>query len=496
MKRGRALPLRLWLILTVLAVVVSTGVAWIALAGAMTSWQMHADDARLSAVRRIIGASPAAWHNPSWQHTAAGELRSIGVETQIVQIAGNSSGHVAYATPGASAFLATGSRSQAGTGTYSSQGPTNELIPISGRQAPTFEKIAISGPAARSPIRGVAFLWFTRPAAGSPSLLLWPLAAAGVILAVVVIALVLFSRSVLNPLAAMNRAVEGIAGGELDVRLPRSAAREVAEVSTALEAMSVALRDALTRQTQLEEDRKLFIGAIAHDLRTPLFMLRGYLQGLESGVAGTPEKRAHYISACRAKADALERLISDLFAYTRLEYLEQEPERIQMEFGALLEGAVDGVQPLAASKGIRLTVDRPGEPCLVLGDAQMLTRVVENLLDNALRHTPEGEWIEVRWRRQGDLVMTTVTDSGPGIAQQDLPHLFTALYRGETSRNRRTGGAGLGLTIAQRIMRAHGGDLIAANNATGGAVFTATLPAMHTSDRVPDLIPVVSSSRS
>lgn len=494
MKRGRALPLRLWLVLTVLAVVVSTGVAWIALAGAMTSWQLHADNARLSPVRRIIGDYPAAWHNPTWRHTAAEELRSIGVETQIVQIAGNPSRQLVYTTPGASAFLATGSQRQAGTGSYASQGPTNELIPIRGRQAPTFEKIAISSTARHGSIRGVAFLWFTRPAAGSPSPFLWPLAAAGAILVVVVVALLLFSRSVLKPLSAMNRAVEGIAGGELDVRLPRSAAREVAEVSTALEAMSAALRDALTRQTQLEEDRKLFIGAIAHDLRTPLFMLRGYLQGLESGVAGTPEKRGHYIRACRAKADALERLISDLFAYTRLEFLEQAPERVQMELGALLEGAIEGVQPLAAAKGIRLTVARPDEPCLVLGDAQMLARVVENLLDNALRYTPEGERIEVRWRRQGDCMVTTVTDSGAGIAQQDLPHLFTALYRGETSRNRRTGGAGLGLTIAQRIMRAHGGDLIAANNSNGGAVFTATLPAMPTPARVPDLIPAASST--
>jgi len=259
-------------------------------------------------------------------------------------------------------------------------------------------------------------------------------------------------------------------------------------VSTALEAMSAALRDSLTRQTQLEEDRKLFIGAIAHDLRTPLFMLRGYLHALESGVAATAEKRAHCISACRAKADALERLISDLFAYTRLEFLEQEPERVEMEMGALWAGAVEGALPSAAAKGITLVMDPPVEPCLVIGDAHLLARVVENLLDNALRHTPEGERIEVRWRRQGDCMVTTVTDSGSGIAQQDLPHLFTALYRGETSRNRRTGGAGLGLTIAQRIMRAHGGDLTAANNSTGGAVFTATDHAMHTSGRVPDLV--------
>jgi signal transduction histidine kinase len=101
---------------------------------------------------------------------------------------------------------------------------------------------------------------------------------------------------------------------------------------------------------------------------------------------------------------------------------------------------------------------------------------VGNLLDNAVRHTPTGGRIHVCWRQEGASLVVAVEDTGPGIALHDLPHLFTPLYRGETSRNRATGGAGLGLTIARRIFQAHGGDLAAANGATGGAVFTATLP--------------------
>jgi signal transduction histidine kinase len=105
-----------------------------------------------------------------------------------------------------------------------------------------------------------------------------------------------------------------------------------------------------------------------------------------------------------------------------------------------------------------------------------LARAIDNLLDNAIRHTPAGGRIEIDCRRDGQRVLFTVTDTGPGIAQHDLPHLFTPLYRAETSRNRQTGGAGLGLTIARRILQAHGGDLTAANNAGTGAVFTAALP--------------------
>ena len=101
---------------------------------------------------------------------------------------------------------------------------------------------------------------------------------------------------------------------------------------------------------------------------------------------------------------------------------------------------------------------------------------IENLLDNALRHTPAEGTITIRYETSADRVAFTVADTGPGIAARDLPHLFEPLYRGEASRNRETGGAGLGLAIARRILRAHGGDLTAANGPAGGAEFTGWLP--------------------
>src|SRR5262249_755342 len=116
------------------------------------------------------------------------------------------------------------------------------------------------------------------------------------------------------------------------------------------------------------------------------------------------------------------------------------------------------------------------QPCLVDGDAHLLTRAVENLLDNAFRHTPNGGRIVVTCAAESAGVRFSVADTGPGIAAHDLPHLFKPLFRGQTSRNRRTGGTGLGLTIARRILRAHGGDLVAGNGTGGGAMFVGTLP--------------------
>ncbi len=291
-------------------------------------------------------------------------------------------------------------------------------------------------------------------------------------------------RFIVRPLEALGRAARRIAGGDLDFTLPHSPVREVAAVCEAFDAMGAGLRDSIGRQAALEEERRFFVGAIAHDLRTPLFALRGYLVGLEQGPATAPDRAARYITLARQRADHLDRLVSDLFTYTQVDCLEQTLYRTRLDLGPLLAGAVDGFMPRAMEKGITLRGEEPGalceprEPCEIAGDAHLLERVIENLLDNALRHTSPGGEITVRW--QADVVAGqatfTVTDTGPGIAPHDLPHLFEPLYRGETSRNRATGGAGLGLTIARRIVRAHGGDLTAANLAGGGAVFTGWLP--------------------
>jgi len=470
-RHGRPLSLRVWLILAVVAVVGATTIAEIALGRAMVSWQSHADAARLDGVRGIIDANAARWRDPAWQRRAGTMLAALDVEAALF---GGGATSPVFATAGARRFLDTG----LSAGTHG----TSAVVDSSASQTTaTFQRIVIPDPAGHSatayPSRGIALLLFTGPAPGSPSPWLWPLAAAGAILLVLVGAVGLLGRLVLRPLAAMSRAAQGIAGGDLDVHLPSSPAREVTEVAAALEGMSAALREALTRQNRLEEERRLFIGAIAHDLRTPLFMLRGYLQGLENGVAATPERMAHYVAACRAKADALERLIADLFAYTRLEHLEQQPACAPLDLGVLLAESVEGIQAPAAAKGIKLALDGPAEPCMLSADSHLLARAMDNLLDNALRHTPDGGRIRVRWEREDTAVRVTVEDSGPGIAAHDLPHVFTPLYRGETSRNRQTGGAGLGLAIARRILTAHGGDLTAANNPAGGAVFTATLPA-------------------
>ncbi len=209
----------------------------------------------------------------------------------------------------------------------------------------------------------------------------------------------LTGHSVLRPLAAMRQAAHQVAAGDLEIRLPDPQLREVAAVAEAFGAMGEALRASLERQAELEQQRRLVIGAIAHDLRTPLFSLRGYLEGLERGLASTPEKAAHYLAITRQQADSLERLVADLFTFTRLDYLEETPQRAPVDLAMLLGAAVESAQPRAAEKQITLVAQGP-PACALEGDPHLLTRAVENLLDNALRHTPAGGRISVYWERR------------------------------------------------------------------------------------------------
>lgn len=286
-----------------------------------------------------------------------------------------------------------------------------------------------------------------------------------------------FGRPFVRPLRAVRQAADRVGEGDMAVGLPRSRITEVDEVNTAFDAMTTELDRSLQHQAELEQERRMFIAAIAHDLRTPLFSLRGYLDGLESGLADTPDKRDRYLAIANEKARTLDALVADLFDYTRLEYLDQSLHLRPLDLAELLHDLVDGLRPQADASGVTLRLWPHDHSCPIAADLEQLSRAVTNLIDNAIRYTPAGGRVDVTCGTTPERAWFTVSDSGPGIDPHDLPHLFQPLYRGDHARAAATGGSGLGLAIAQRILTAHQGTLAAANAATGGAVFTATVPA-------------------
>lgn len=307
-----------------------------------------------------------------------------------------------------------------------------------------------------------------------------PVAVALIIIGTIWLFVSIASRLVIGPLRAVSQAAARINQGDLDVTVPTSRVNELNQFAAAFAQMRDGLKASLGAQASMEQERRMFIAAMAHDLRTPLTSVRGYLEGIRDGVAYTPEKLARYVAVALEKAGTMERLVDGLFNYSKTEYLEQPPHRELLQVSDLVGTAAAGVKPAADAKGVALTVDAPPESGSLHADAAMLHRVLDNLLDNALRYTPGGGAVTVGWRYGVDHVRIWVQDTGPGIPQEDLTRVFEPLYRSDKARSTRTGGAGLGLAIARRLVEAHGGSISAANE--NGARFTITLPIAPATD--------------
>jgi signal transduction histidine kinase len=448
---GWTLPIRRWLIIALITLFIIP-FAGLAISGSII-WQTSDQDDASDAARMLRDGS-ASWRHPTWQTAIRDELAGSGIDFVLF-----SNGQEIYRTT-ADPLAETDVSPREGGPPWANGGgsrPVRQLV-IEGSDPPLTAEIY-------------------EPMSGGPSAI-WLVPLTGGILLLLTLTVLgwVVGRMLVRPLAATSQAATQVAAGNLDVSLPPSRVREVAEVNTAFEAMSVGLRESLEQQVALEQERRFFIGAVVHDLRTPLFSLRGYLEGMEKGLADTPEKQQRYIATAQEKATALDRLVNDLFDYTRLEYLGRPPEKERLDLAALLQRQVDSLQAHAGARGLTLTFQQTDHSCTVDADPHLLARAVENLLDNALRFTPPGGAVQVMCGPDASRVWFRVVDTGPGIPAEDLPHLFSPLYRGETSRNRSTGGIGLGLTITHRILLAHGGELRAENSPDGGAVFTAHLP--------------------
>jgi len=279
----------------------------------------------------------------------------------------------------------------------------------------------------------------------------------------------LISRWITRPLTAIARGADEIAQGNLDYQLQVSGPAEVEHVARQFNNMAAEVQ--ASRQAQQD-----FIANVSHDLKTPLTAIQGFSQALVEGVASDPQgvqRAAHII---HDESLRMSRLVDQLLDLAKLESGRVQMRRSRIDLGALVAKTAQRFSPLADDKAITLTVSADAE-CWIAGDADRLMQVFTNLLDNALRHTPEGGAVTCRVACPGDaptMAEATVADTGPGIPAQELPHVFDRFYQAEKARRR--GGSGLGLAIVQEIVRAHGGQAGVRSPAGQGATFWVRLP--------------------
>jgi signal transduction histidine kinase len=280
-----------------------------------------------------------------------------------------------------------------------------------------------------------------------------------------------FARRISRPLIRLTRAAQRLAGGDLAVRVTGGSVREIQDLSQAFNAMAENLAQADQQRRQLTAD-------IAHELRTPLSIIRGRLEGLQDGIyQATPEQ----IAALLDETALLERLIEDLrlLALADAGQLPLYPE--PLDPARLLQDAAHALAPQAEAQGVALHVAVHDTVPEVQADPQRIAQVLGNLVGNALRHTPAGGQVTLHvWRPPlapdgVDRLLIAVADTGVGIAPADLPHIFDRFWRADRARVRSSGGAGLGLPIARRIVEAHGGQIWAYSQPGQGTTLTFSL---------------------
>lgn len=274
------------------------------------------------------------------------------------------------------------------------------------------------------------------------------------------------SRRVLAPVEALTKAARRMEAGDLSQRVEVTSRDEIGELARAFNSMA----DGLNR---LEELRRNMVTDVAHELRTPLSNIRGYLEAVQDGVL---ELDKQVIGSLYEEAMHLNRLVDDLQELSLAEAGQLRLERQSVAPADVIDRAVEAIRARVEARGVALQVDLPEDLPLVDIDPHRIGQVLRNLLDNALTHTPPGGEIAIAAHADGQWVTVSVQDTGSGIAPEDLPYVFERFYRADKSRSRATGGTGLGLSIAKQLVQAHGGWIRVESEVGQGTRFTFTLP--------------------
>jgi signal transduction histidine kinase len=290
----------------------------------------------------------------------------------------------------------------------------------------------------------------------------------GGLLAVAVALLLTFflSRRILAPVKALTSAAKRVGRGDFSQRVRDKSKGELGELAQAFNSMSSDLERA-------EKLRQNMVADVAHELRTPLSNIRGYLEALRDGVI---KPDAETIRSLSEEATLLSQLVDDLQELSLAESGELRLIRQAENIAGLINQTVTAVQAKATTKGVSVSIDLPDKLPPVNIDSHRIGQVLRNLLENAIAHTAKKGSITVAAKKQGDWVEVSVTDTGEGIPAKDLPNIFERFYRVDKSRARATGGSGLGLTIAKRLVEAHGGRIEAKSKLGKGSRFSFIVP--------------------
>jgi signal transduction histidine kinase len=287
-------------------------------------------------------------------------------------------------------------------------------------------------------------------------------------------AAVVIARASAGAVERLERTAQRLAAGELSARVGRlGAGPELDALAAALDEMAARLERSLERERALESQRWDLITAVSHDLRTPLASLRAMVEAVDDGVVDDPATIRRYLGEMRGAVDSLVLLVDDLFELVQLDSgaIQAETERARLEDVVHSALSACDAQALEKRLELRLRLNELGQlPC-----SPRLTRVVQNLVQNAIRHTPTDGTVVIEAQNRGRLIELAVADDGEGIAPESLDRIFEPFWRGDEARS--GAGSGLGLALSKRIIEALGGEIRVESEPARGSRFAVLLPA-------------------
>ncbi len=319
-------------------------------------------------------------------------------------------------------------------------------------------------------IIGIVYLATPLPAGGLPINIILQLI--GALLIAIMLATItgrFLARRISRPLEKVAIAAQAVAAGDLRGQVPsKSGTQELDDLSQAFNSMTRNLR-------QFDQVKNAFIADVTHELRTPLTVINGTIETLEDGALDDLEGRGPLLASMQNETNRLIRLVNDLLVLTRAdaEVLNLKIECVDLR--ALARARCESLITLAEPHLVTLNVEA-GEQVKALCDADRLIQILDNLLNNSIRHAPEGSTVTISIRREDNEALCSVSDQGPGIPAQHLPFIFERFYRVDTSRKRHSGGSGLGLAIVHSLVTAQGGRIKAESIEGRGTTITFWLP--------------------
>ncbi|MGD8456876.1 MAG: HAMP domain-containing sensor histidine kinase [Anaerolineales bacterium] len=326
--------------------------------------------------------------------------------------------------------------------------------------------IAVATP--RQPLREVMASPVLRELAGD---ILW---AGAIALLLALLLAYLISRWVAAPLQKMSGAAVAVAEGRR-TQVKLSGPDEVRALGEAFNQMT-------QRVHASQESQRDFVANVSHELKTPLTSIQGFAQAILDGTASAPDALKRAAQVIYDESGRMHRLVLDLLDLARLDAGTADLERAPLDLAQLLRAVAERFTPQSQEAQVYLSTEI-GELPSFIGDGDRLSQVFTNLVDNALKHTPQGGQVAIRAHRNGEWVQVSVADTGPGIPPEELTRIFERFYQLDKARKGGAGrGVGLGLSIARQIIQAHNGTLSAQSKAGEGSVFIVSLPAVQSGD--------------